>query len=341
MPRPWIINNAAEATGEIVIRGPIGDWMIEDGDIAAQLAALADAREITVRINSLGGQVGHAISIFNQLREHPARIVVRIEAMAASSASIVAMAGDEIIMPANTLMMIHNPWTYAEGDAETMRAAADSLEKFTGLLIETYVARTGKAAEEVQALLDATTWMTAREAVAMGFADRVEEIGRASAQAYAAALDIPADVLARLDAETTPEPEPAPEPASEPDPAPQTADARALARHILTICNQAKFPELAEVIMANDAIQTTEQADAALVQAQEIRTVCLMAHLPEAAAGYIQAGLSVEAVRARLFDRLVSQDPSINNAPPLETAPAQAQGPDAKTIYRNRKKKGD
>lgn len=131
------------------------------------------AKNITVRINSDGGDVFEGFAIYNLLVEHKAHKVVQIDGIAASMASVIAMAGDEIVMPENAWMMIHNPWTIKLGDAEALRATADLLEKSQQQLASTYSKRTGQPVADVLAAMDAETWMTAAEAKAAGYATKV------------------------------------------------------------------------------------------------------------------------------------------------------------------------
>jgi ATP-dependent protease ClpP protease subunit len=100
---------------------------------------------------------------------------VTIDGIAASMASVIAMAGDEIVMPSNSMFMIHNPWGAVGGDSETLRTFGEALAKMRDQIAETYAARSGQPLEEILAMMSRETWLTAQEAVDMGFADRVEE----------------------------------------------------------------------------------------------------------------------------------------------------------------------
>lgn len=139
---------------------------------------LTDLRTVTtdavdVEINSPGGDVFAGLAIYNGLRASGKKINVKVLGLAASAASLVAMAGDTIEMPENTFMMIHNPWGFVMGGADEMRNTADVLDKIGPSLVSTYAKRTGKTDQEITALLDAETWMTAQEAVDAGFATSV------------------------------------------------------------------------------------------------------------------------------------------------------------------------
>lgn len=133
------------------------------------------AKTIHLRINSPGGSVFAARAMEQALRDHSAKIVVHIDGLAASAATFIAMAGDEIIMSKGALFMIHNAWTGLWGNAEDLRKEADLLDKIDGTLADTYSERTGKDKEAIAAWMTAETWFTADEAVEHGFADRVAE----------------------------------------------------------------------------------------------------------------------------------------------------------------------
>lgn len=165
---------------ELTLYGEISDttWWgdeITPKDFKADLDALGDVEQIDIYINSPGGDVFAGESIYNMLNRHKARKIVHIDGIAASIASIVAMVGDEIIMPENAMMMIHEAWTFIGGNKRELRDMAENLERIDDSLTGVYVARTGKNAADIAAMMQAETWMTAKEAVEMGFADRVEE----------------------------------------------------------------------------------------------------------------------------------------------------------------------
>ena len=142
--------------------------------IAGELKDLGPVSEIAVRINSPGGSVTTAQAICSMLQRHDAKITVYVDGIAASAASMVAMAGDEIIMPEHSMMMIHSPLVYLGScNAAEMRKMADTLEKVQNSMIGLYK-RSGQSEEEIRNLLEAETWLTAREPVELGFADKVE-----------------------------------------------------------------------------------------------------------------------------------------------------------------------
>lgn len=135
-----------------------------------------DAKTIHLRINSPGGSVFAARAIEQALRDHPARVVAHIDGLAASAATFIAMAADEIIIGQGSLFMIHKAWSVAFGNADDMMTTAALLEKIDGTLAQTYAARTGADVKTISDWMAAETWFSAQEAVDAGFADSVAEI---------------------------------------------------------------------------------------------------------------------------------------------------------------------
>lgn len=167
----------APKTADVFFYDVIGDsW---DGTtakgFAADLKALGDLDVLNIFINSPGGSVFDGVAIFNTLVRHRARKAVVVDGLAASIASIVAMAGDSITMAKNALMMIHDPWGFTMGKAEDFRKAADMLDKIKGTMIETYVDRSKTDAPTIEKWMSAETWLNADETVAAGLADSVSE----------------------------------------------------------------------------------------------------------------------------------------------------------------------
>jgi ATP-dependent protease ClpP protease subunit len=138
--------------------------------VTAQLRAIGD-RPVTVQINSPGGDMFEGIAIYNVLREHPQDVTVQVMGMAASAASIIAMAGDTIEIGAASFFMIHNCWVVAIGNRHDMADAAQWLEPFDGAMRDVYAARTGLKAADVAKMMDDETWLSGSVAVDKGFAD--------------------------------------------------------------------------------------------------------------------------------------------------------------------------
>lgn len=131
------------------------------------------AKTIKLRVNSRGGDVFDGFAIYALIEAHPAKVEAHVDGIAASMASIVIMAADEITVSAGAMIMIHNPWAYAMGEADDLRQTADLLDQMQGKSADVYAARTGMARETIIEMMDAETWLTADEAKARGFADIV------------------------------------------------------------------------------------------------------------------------------------------------------------------------
>ena len=172
----YSIKAKANDTAEISIYDEIGFWGVSAASFAQDLKSCGNnLKQINLHIHSPGGDVFDGIAIYNLLKNHPANVTVYIDGLAASMASVIAMAGNEVIMPENAMMMIHKPWGIQGGDAEDMRKYADLLDKVENTLIPAYASKTGKTPEELAEMLSAETWLTAKECVEQGFADKLAE----------------------------------------------------------------------------------------------------------------------------------------------------------------------
>jgi len=175
----------AEARAELVLFGDVG-WEITPAAVAAAMKGLGKAEPLTVRVNSFGGSAFDGIAIHNMLARHQGEKTVIVEGVAASAASLIAMAGDRIVMPENAMLMIHNAAGGVLGGAEDMRRYAGLLDSISAAYRATYAARTGRGEDEIKDLMDAETWMTAAQAVELGFA--TETAPPAEVRAVASAL---------------------------------------------------------------------------------------------------------------------------------------------------------
>lgn len=164
---------AADTDAHISIYEPIGAEWDGTGVTARRIGAALRSigpRDVTVSINSPGGDFFEGVAIYNLLREHPARVTVRVVGLAASAASVIAMAGDDILMGDGAFFMVHNAWAVAVGNRHDMQAAAGLLEPFDAAMADLYAQRTGMKQEEVVKLMDAETWLGAKAALQDGFA---------------------------------------------------------------------------------------------------------------------------------------------------------------------------
>lgn len=163
-----------EADNTISILDPIGSDWFYDGvtakRIGAALRSIGDG-DVTVNINSPGGDYFEGLAIYNLLREHKGNVTVKVLGMAASAASIIAMAGNEIQMARASFLMIHNTWVLAAGDRHAFRDVADWLEPFDQAAVSIYAARTGISDAKLGAMLDKETWIGGDAAIEQGFAD--------------------------------------------------------------------------------------------------------------------------------------------------------------------------
>lgn len=177
MPGLKMVKNANEKSADIYIYEDIGEgWFggFTALQFKAELDELGDVETLNVYINSPGGDVFDGVAIYNQLRRHKAKVVVEIDALAASIASLIAMAGDEIYMAENALLMIHDPWAMAIGTERDMLKVAEDLRLVkNATLVSTYVKRTGLKASKISEMMAEETWMSAAEARENKFIDDV------------------------------------------------------------------------------------------------------------------------------------------------------------------------
>ena len=178
--------NDDESVGELLLYGEIADssWWgdeVTPKQFKADLDALGDISTLNIYINSPGGDVFAGQAIYSMLKRHKAAKCVYIDGLAASMASVVAMVGDTVIMPSNAMLMIHNPWTIALGNANDFREMADVLDKIRESSIAVYQEKTGMEPDDIIPLLDAETWMTAQDAKDLGFIDEIESAKKVAA----------------------------------------------------------------------------------------------------------------------------------------------------------------
>lgn len=165
-PEYRIENRADEAT--VYLYDEIGDFGISARKFVTDLDGI-QAKTIHLRINSPGGSVFDGTTIYNALKQHKARVVAHIDGLAASIASVIAMAADEVRMAKNAFFMIHDPWSIVVGSAEDMRKEADLMDKVRGVIAGVYLDRTGQAEDVILKWMMDETWFTADEAIDAGF----------------------------------------------------------------------------------------------------------------------------------------------------------------------------
>jgi ATP-dependent Clp protease protease subunit len=156
--------------------GPSWAGMVSDSAVIEALGQMRGAKKIHVRLNSPGGDAFMGVSIMNAFRRHEAKIIVHVDALAASAASIIAMGADRIVMHEGAMLMIHRAWTIALGNSEDMAKVSETLGKVDQNMVDIYHRKSGLDKAKVKQLVDAETWMSAQEAVDMGFADEADLI---------------------------------------------------------------------------------------------------------------------------------------------------------------------
>lgn len=309
---------------EILIYGVVGDscdgleasWLVE------RISHAPD--DISVRINSLGGLVFDGFAIFNALKQSPRRVTVHIDGVAGSIASIIAMAGDEIIMAENAVMMIHKPSDGTYGVATELRSTADRLDMLQAQLVNIYAQRTGMSADELNPLLDAETWLTAAEALDLKFIDQI-----AGASTATNMLDptkfgfrkVPAHPLITNQVSppapaAIPPENPMPDPiAPAPNPTPAITPAPVL--------NPTPPAPPAPV---NIADQVNAGIAAERARASTIRNEVSRARLDtDFGDTLVNEGVTVDVARQRIIDHIATNAPTITNYSPASIPLAQFQ----------------
>jgi ATP-dependent Clp protease protease subunit len=242
---------AGDGIGHIAIFSDIGMWGVTATDFKRELDALGNVGELRLAIGSNGGDVFTGFQIYNMLARHPAHKVVTVEGLAASMGSVIAMAGDEVVMPENSMLMIHNPFGGVAGEADEVVSFGEALGKMRANIIQAYRNRTGLSATEIGAMMDRTSWLDAKEAKAKGFADRIEK-----PMAITAKVDVSkfTNVPASFGRST---PEKTMTTQTEDTPKVKTAaeiraEVVAQGNEVRSMCALAGFPEMADSFIAED-----------------------------------------------------------------------------------------
>ena len=160
---------------ELRLYGEIGGYF-EGGISAKEFGSVLDSAsgDIKLYLNSDGGDVFDGLAIHNQIARYPHDVTVVVDSLAASIASVIAMAADEVVMMPQSFLMIHNPWTAAIGDAGEFRGIADLLDLIGGQIAEIYATKSGQTVGRFLDLMAGETWLTANDAVELGLADRID-----------------------------------------------------------------------------------------------------------------------------------------------------------------------
>ncbi len=314
----WYNIRATAEGAELSIHDEIGAYGVSAKDFINELGQLPGDTALTLRLNSPGGSVFDAVAIYNALKRHAGTVTVRIDGIAASAASYIAMAGDEVVMPENAFLMIHDPSGLVMGTAADMRAMAEALDKIAGALVKGYAAKSGKPEDEIAALMVAETWFTAAEAVEAGFADSLSEPVK-----IAASFDVtrfrnaPPEVVEALASRSSPE------------------------------VKTGRTEENAEGDGERPADTTPEAAPSdpttirteAMTYARAVVDLCRLAGQPQMAAGFLAREGSLDEVRAALLTARADADPEITAHHP-QPGPGPSARPWTDIINRTFKRKG-
>jgi ATP-dependent Clp protease, protease subunit len=191
-----IVRDQASSEATVYLYDEVGYWGVTAGDFAQQLNAL-DVETIHLRLNSPGGDVFDGVAMYNALLQHNAQIITHVDGLAASIASVIALAGDEIEIAETAFFMIHNAWTLAIGNANDLRTTADVLDKIDGMITATYVKQADADEGQIKQWMAQETWFSAQEAIDAGFAteiagqdDEEESEGAVDASARVSAFDL-------------------------------------------------------------------------------------------------------------------------------------------------------
>ena len=338
---------AAERVIEVFVYGEIGTWGITANQFVQDLRAMDDGvSPVIAAFNSIGGDLFDGLAMHNALSRLGDRCTGRVDALAASAASVAVCGAHKVVIAANAMLMIHNPWTYASGDAEDFRKVADALDQTMEAIIAAYKAKAPEIDEvELRRLVAAETWLTANEAVALGLADEVGDgitvkacLGQGGVlQRYQHA---PAELLAQLDEPPEADPDLELNPV-DPPLVPPVVDSAKLALMITQRCTAAGISNLVEPLLSSTQLESEEIVLAGLTRAKAVNDLCVAARLPEFSAEYVAAGLDAAAVRARLFDKIVTSGKGfeIDNSLPLDDDPVPkvlAKQPDPTSIWASR-----
>ena len=174
----WLTQEDKDGERTLYLDGTIAEeswWNDEVSPAEFKQELYASTGAVTIWINSPGGDVFAAAKIYNMIREYPGKVTIKIDGIAASAASVIAMAGDVVLMSPVSMMMIHNPWTYAAGDAKELDKVIDQLEAVKETIINAYELKTGMSRKELSKLMDEETFFDANWAIEHKFADGMTE----------------------------------------------------------------------------------------------------------------------------------------------------------------------
>lgn len=333
---------------EIYIYGEIGFWGVTSGDFIRDLKEVDDGvSQVLVHFDTVGGDLFDGIAIHNTLRALGERCIGQIDGACFSAGSVAVCGAHKVRMADNAMFMIHNPWTWMAGDSDELRKMADMMDKAFEGIVASYQHRALNIDDaELRRMINDTTWLTASEAKSHGFVDEV--FGEVAPLVNNAALgkilnryrNVPEAAL-RLVGEVEQPPAPEPEPA--PEPVPDTPEAAELAAKLAADCAQSGLSNCVSYLIKASALASVEAVQAHFNRAKDVRAACLVAKLPDEAQALIEAGLTGEQAKAKLFEKLAANSGQVEiiNLPPVDDAPqASAHQPPAPSeVYARRRNK--
>jgi len=349
----YSIQAAGEEGGkpiEVYIYGEIGFWGVTSGDFIRDLKEIDDGvSEVLVHFDTVGGDLFDGIAIHNTLRALGERCTGQIDGACFSAGSVAVCGAHKVRMADNAMFMIHNPWTFMAGDSDELRKMADMMDKAFEGIVASYQHRSLNIDDaELRRMINDTTWLTASEAMTHGFVDEV--FGEVAPLVNNAALgkilnryrNVPEAALRLVgEVEPAPTPDPDPTPDPEPDPVPTTPEAAELAAKLAADCAQAGLSNCVSYLIKASALASAEAVQAHFNRAKDVRAACLVANRPDDAQALIEAGLTTEQAKAKLFEKLAanSSQVEISNLPPVDDGPQASahQPPTASEVYARRR----
>jgi ATP-dependent Clp protease protease subunit len=325
--KSWYMIRARSSGTEVLIYDEIGAYGVTAKGFLAELGALPEDAAIDLRLNSPGGSIFDAVAIYNALKRHPGEITVWIDGIAASAASYIAMAGDAIVMPENAFLMIHDPSGLVMGTADDMRSTAEALDKVKGSLIQGYATKSGKPDDEIASLMAAETWLDAKDALDLGFIDRIAEPVKLAASFDVARFrNAPPEVVeAASEAEKPATTEPQTE---------GVADANTQSDLVKVEPEEPRSGD--DNTMTSDAVGIRAEA---ISHARAVIDFCRLAGQPQMAGRFLEEDASLDEVRNRLLAAKAEATPDITAAH-AQPGRAATTNPWGEVIARTFKTKG-
>jgi ATP-dependent protease ClpP protease subunit len=351
--KSWYTIRARASGTEVLIYDEIGAYGVSAKGFLAELGALPDDAPIDLRLNSPGGSVFDAVAIYNALKRHAGPITVWIDGIAASAASYIAMAGDEIVMPENAFLMIHDPSGLVMGTAADMREMAETMDKIAGSMIRGYAARSGRSEEEIAALMTAETWFDAKDAVEARLATRMAEPVRIAASFDIGRFQNAPPSLIEAVAETVGAPDGSEDDPDQPtDATPPAVSESDVGKDNITSGNittpaedptsplgqdvgvsdgntRPSRPSESSVAATNIAPEASAIRAEAIAHARAVIDLCRLAGQPQMAGRFLEEDASLDEVRTRLLAAKAENTPDIitaAHAQPGRAASTQSWG---------------